>query len=106
MTIPVKPLGLIKNLIESVGLDVTYVYDDLIFIEHNAFMLQMGEQGENIGLWFNIDCDIKERPKILHSLHGAAAGLSLSVELQGTYSMSSGTENESFQLELNATQVV
>lgn len=102
--IPVKPLGLIKTLIETVGLDVTYVYDDLVFIEHNAFLFQMGEQGEDIGLWFNVDCKVEERPKILLSLHEAAAGLSLTVDLKGTYSMNTGAEDESFQLAFNPTQ--
>lgn len=106
MTIPVKPLGLIKNLIESMGLDVTYVYDDLVFIEHNAFLLQMGTEGEKVSLWFNDACKVEERPGILHDLHGFATGLGLTIKLQGTYSMNSCDENESFSLQFDATQSV
>lgn len=99
MSIPLRPLGMIKNLIEAVGLDISYVYDDLIFIEHNAFLLQMEEKGENLGVWFNADSNPVDRPIILSQLQAEGAKLSLQVREKGTYSLTGRNDGESFQLE-------
>ena len=40
-----NPLGKVKELVESVGMAISYAYDDLVFLEHNAFLLQFGEDG-------------------------------------------------------------
>jgi hypothetical protein len=107
MTVPLRPLGLAKDLIEAVGLDVTYVYDDLIFIEHNAFLLQMEEKGENIGLWFNTESTPSNRPEITTQLKAAGKTLSLNVSLKGTFSITrqDDNDNETFQILFNDQEI-
>lgn len=97
--IPHKPLGLIKTLIETCGLDVSYVYDDLVFINHNAYLLQMGEQGEDIGIWFNSESNLADRPVMLKQLVEAGVKMSLNIFEKGTYSLKSEDNEESFRLE-------
>ncbi len=105
MTVPLRPLGLAKDLIEAVGLDVTYVYDDLIFIEHNAFLLQMEEQGENIGVWFNTESTSADRPEITTKLKAAGKELSLKVSDKGTFSIARQGDDETFQIVFNDHEV-
>lgn len=101
MTIPTKPLGIIKDLVEGVGLDVTYAYEDLIFIEHNAFILQMEENPEDIGVWFNTQSTEEDRPKILSQLQGQGKNLKLNVLQKGTFSMNGDGESEAIQIVFN-----
>lgn len=55
----------IKSIIESTGLSISYLYDDLIFVKHNAYMLRFDDDRPNhFFLHFNFDSDEKERPKI------------------------------------------
>lgn len=54
-SIPYRPLGLVKDVLEQVGAEVSYVYEDLIFITHNHFLLQFGKSGEVLFFYANED---------------------------------------------------
>lgn len=43
-----RPLGKVKELVESVGMGLSFAYDDLVFPEHNAFLLQFGEESGSL----------------------------------------------------------
>lgn len=47
MPLPYRPLGYIREVVNQLGLEVTYIYEDLVYIEHNAFLLQMGDRGKS-----------------------------------------------------------
>lgn len=97
--IPLRPLGYIKSLIETIGLEVSYVYDDLVFIEHNAFLLQFSAtRGEEVAIWFNSDCPPQERLQILDRLSSAAAAMGLQIIDHGTFSLSAADADQSLQL--------
>lgn len=87
MSIPYRPLGIIIEVIEAMGLDVTYAYDDLVFIEHNAFLLRMGEQGEQVYLFFNEDSDPDSRGEVKKQLTEQASSKGLQISSSGTYVM-------------------
>lgn len=100
MSIPLRPFGIIKTLIDTIGLDISFAYDDLVFIEHNAFLLQMGEKsGADLGVWFNEDSTPTDRPGILSRLQTEGAKLSLDIYEKGTYSLNSLDGSEEMQLE-------
>ncbi len=46
--VPHRPLGMVKEILESLGMDISYAYDDLIFIDHNQFLLQFGETATDL----------------------------------------------------------
>lgn len=99
MTIPLRPFGIIKTLIDAVGLDISYAYDDLVFIEHNAFLLQMGEDnGEDLAVWFNEDSTPADRPHILSQLQAEGAKLSLDIYEKGTYSLDNSDSCKDIQI--------
>lgn len=91
--IPFRPLGLIKELIDTTGLNITHVYEDLVFIEHNAFILQMGEQGEDLKIIFNTESEQEKRPEIQAELAKRAETYGLKLTNGGTYSLVEGEED-------------
>jgi len=72
MDIPSRPLGLIVGIIEQMGLDVTYAYEDLVFIELNAFLLRMGDKSEQVHLYFNTESDVDQRGAVAEQLSALA----------------------------------
>jgi len=52
-----KPLGKLKELVESVGMGVSYAYDDLVFLDHNGFLMQFGEDGRTVFIHTNSEAD-------------------------------------------------
>ena len=101
--IPLRPLGLVKNLIESLGLDITYLFDDLIFIEHNAFLLQMGtDRGEEIAVWFNEESTPSDRPEMLLRLQEEGKTCGLLIQEKGTYSLSDNHNGDGVDIRFNA----
>jgi len=68
-------------------LEVTYTFDDLVYIEHNAFLLRMGEQGEIVHVYFNTESDIQEREAITTQLQTAGQKREIHILRSGTYTM-------------------
>lgn len=100
MDIPCRPLGLLRNLVEAMGLHVTHVFEDLVFIEHNAFLLQMGEEGADVRLWFNDESLPAERPAIAGALVEAGTDYGLRIDRRGTFRLTQQAGAEQLQLEL------
>lgn len=100
MVIPFKPLGIIKEMLEGIGLEITYVYDDLLFIDHNAFLLRMGESGEDIQLYFNTESSVEKRDDIANLLTECGRQYRFAVKRRGTYSILESAGKEEFQLHL------
>jgi hypothetical protein len=96
MKVPYRPLGLIKEMIDTIGLEVTYVYEDLVFIQHNAFLVQMGEKGEDIGVRFNTESNPQARSELINRLSRAASPLNLIVTEQGLFQLSHEEGEENF----------
>jgi len=95
MNVPQKnPLGLVLNIVEGMGLEVTYAYDNLVFIEHNAFLLEMdNERPDIINLYFNIESDIKARSGIKEQLESHAHENNIIIKSKGLFSMEANDDN-------------
>lgn len=57
---PFSPLGILKMALKTIGHEGSHCYDDLVFIEHNAVLLRMGQKGEEVSLFFNTESDIEK----------------------------------------------
>jgi hypothetical protein len=95
---PLKPLGIIKEMLDGIGIEITYAYDDLIFVEHNAFLLQMGKSGEDVRLYFNTDSSMEKRDDITNLLKECGRQYRFIVDRKGTYTVSQNKCEEDFQL--------
>ena len=103
MTIPFRPLGIITEVVEQMGLDVTYAYEDLAFISHNAFLLRMGDKGKDVHLYFNEASDAAERSTITEQLTQFASARDLTIINSGTYIMKPRPDD---QLDIHFTETL
>lgn len=51
-----RPLYLVNELAQAVGQEVTYAYDDLVFISHSEVLVQFNEN-ESLNLYLHQDLD-------------------------------------------------
>lgn len=93
-----RPLGLVKEMVNSLGLEVTYAYEDLVFVEHNAFLLQFDDEKQLVRVYINHDCPEEEVQSLAAGVADAAAGVELPVELCGRYAVTTDEHNESFSV--------
>lgn len=103
--IPYRPLGILKTVLESHGFQVTHCYEDLVFIEHNAFLLRMEEKGEEVSLFFNTDSEPEKRAGIADALHGAGNHYRLAISPRGTYRLTANEEDNSLDLEFREMEM-
>ena len=87
MSVPFRPLGLVKEMLTAMGLESTYVYEDLIFVSHNAFLLRFGEKGEDLGLLLNRECPPKDAREVTAKALEAAANVGFAAAFRGTYEL-------------------
>jgi hypothetical protein len=83
--VPYRPLGLLKNLTESLGFQISHCYEELVFIEHNAFLLRMEEEGKDVSLFFNEESDTDKRDGITAAFKEEGAKQMLEITNRGTY---------------------
>lgn len=89
--VPFRPLGILKMVLETLGFEVTYCYEDLVFIEHNAFLMRMEAKGEEVSLFFNTESDLNKRDEIEALLKNEGKTHNLIISRSGTYQI---TPNE------------
>ncbi|ASQ90764.1 hypothetical protein CHL67_07380 [Prosthecochloris sp. GSB1] len=87
MTIPYRPLGIVREMITGLGHEVAYAYDDLVFVDHNACVLQFTDSPENLKLYFNIELPDEDAEKIAGELVEAAGKRNMRIELKGHYEL-------------------
>ena len=63
-----RPLGKITAILADIGLEVTYAYDDLVFVQHSAFLLQFTDEPKILKLFTNSECDQVDANAIASSI--------------------------------------
>jgi len=95
-----RPLGIAKEIVESLRLEITYHYDDLIFVEHNAFILQFDDASDtNLKVFFNTDLESEKRTEIEAKLTVSARDREFTITVCGLYEMTN--EKGSKELKIN-----
>ncbi|ABB23544.1 MAG: hypothetical protein A3K90_03595 [Pelodictyon luteolum] len=98
MNIPFRPLGPVMQLLLELGHEVTYAYDDLVFINNNEFLLQFGSTGPSLNLFFNHECPKQTIEHIEQSIIPAADRKGISITRKGAYKLT-GQDDETMQVE-------
>lgn len=93
-TVPYRPLGHISAVMEKMNLEVTFAYENIVYVSHSAFILVMGEIGEEVFLYFNIESNEEDRQEILRQLTEAATGSELSFIDSGFFEMNQKGQEE------------
>lgn len=55
-----RPLGVLKEVVESLGLAVSYAYEDLVFLDHPHFLLQFTESVSEVQIHVNEEAESRE----------------------------------------------
>ncbi|HSH14339.1 MAG TPA: hypothetical protein VLA15_11330 [Desulfurivibrionaceae bacterium] len=92
------PLGKVKQIVEAVGMDISYAHEDLVFLEHNAFLLQFTDHADEIRLHRNIEAEAGALADVLVLLRVAAAGVGLELTEGEPYRLTP-VDGENIQLE-------
>lgn len=94
-----KPLGKALNIVASTKLEVTYTYDDLIFVEHNPFLLQFDStKSDLLHLYFNKDCEISEAKRLFQVISKSASLEKMKIKDAGKFSLDSNEETQELQI--------
>ena len=107
----IKPLGQIKELIEFMGMGISYAYEDLVFLQPNVFLLQFddsggaGQQDDHDGhpmlVHTNSEADKQEIKPLVDQLVQAAPKYGLAITRGTSYSMTQA-EDETVSIEFHA----
>lgn len=95
-----KPLGKITAILADLGLEVTYAYDDLVFVQHSAFLLLFTDKPNVLKLFTNSECDPFEANSVATNIVLAFHKGGFIANPAGKYTL---TENEDETLSLAFT---
>lgn len=99
MALPYRPLGVVKQLLEEIGIEITYAYEDLVFIQHNPFLLQFGKVGEVLFFYANVEIEDSEADHLFSTVQAAAGNNGITTLIhRGRYRLSA-EEGENLSLE-------
>lgn len=92
MSVHYRPLGMVKEALEQIGIEVTYAYEDLVFIQHNHFLLQFGKTGAILFFYANVDTAEHEADQLFTDVRTAASGKGITLLHRGRYQLTADTD--------------
>ncbi|NBC84342.1 MAG: hypothetical protein GVY19_13315 [Bacteroidetes bacterium] len=94
-----RPLGKARNIVERMALAITHIHDDLIFIEHNAFILRFDDACENnLFLHFNEISHPSERDNIALQVSRSAQVEGFTIQKGKHFKMEQKAGSEEIQI--------
>ncbi len=73
---------------EATGLDLTYAYDDLVFPEHMAFLIQFNDANDkSLFCYFHNDCNPEDQKQLFDELVKVAVKEKISLEEKGSFEL-------------------
>lgn len=85
---------------EATGLDISYAYDDLVFPEHTAFIIQFDDTDDKkLFCYFRTDCPPNEKTKIFSELDRCAVADKFTIDNKGTFELVQ--KNEEVEIHFN-----
>lgn len=85
-------------VVDATGLDIMYAYEDLVFPEHGAFMIQFDDKKNNqLYCYFHEDCKPDDQKNILESISNESLKKKCFIEMKGMYTFSQQGENIQIQ---------
>jgi hypothetical protein len=93
-----KPLGIVREIVESAGMGISYAYEDLVFLEHNAFLLQFTANDKEIFVHTNSEADKMEIKEPIAKLKMVGLTHGLTFTVVGRYRLSQ-VDEENIRIE-------
>ena len=89
-----KPLGIVKEIVETAGMSISYAYDDLVFIAHNAYLLQFTDKNSELMIHVNSEADESAIQEDITRLKAEASARNIVFKDGSRYTLSQeGNEN-------------
>ncbi len=93
-----RPLGIVKAIVESAGMGISYAYDDLVFLDHNAFLLQFTDNDKEILIHANSEAEGREIKDSIARLKNVAASHEITFTDGGLYALTQA-DDENIRIE-------
>ena len=83
-----RSLNKVKELIELMGFAISYPFDDLVFVDTNAFLIQYDDLNDNkFNVHFNTDLDLEAKNELMEQFKKAGEKKALSLEFKGLFNI-------------------
>jgi hypothetical protein len=101
--VPLRPLNKVTELAAACGLEVTYAYDDLVFLAHSEVLIQFPKTA-NAPLMLHVHNQVrsKDADKIVSEFTHAASEMQLALAIGTTFSMREMAETQEMQVVFDA----
>lgn len=83
-----RALGKITAILAELGLEITYAYDDLVFVQECAFLLQFTSIKNELKLFVNSECDPKVASEVAGNIVLDCDKEGYSIVPEGRYTLS------------------
>ncbi|MCI5148761.1 MAG: hypothetical protein D3916_05115 [Candidatus Electrothrix sp. MAN1_4] len=96
--VPILKLGVIKEIVEATGMGISYAYEDLVFLDHNALLLQFTDASDKVVMHINQEADTELIQASIAALKKAAQEREMTFLDGYTYALTQG-EDEQISIE-------
>jgi len=94
-----RELGLVREALTAAEMEISYAYEDLIFLEHNGFLLRFNDNPQEISIHVNIEADEKKLAGAMALLQLKATEVGLTLTTGEKYRIRPMDGEENIQLE-------
>lgn len=92
--VTLRPLGRVQAALETVGLDVTYAYDDLVFVQHGLLVLQFDDEDvETLYLFSNAELPPEAAEREAERTRDAFEGTELRLVEKGRFQLTQSPDS-------------
>ena len=94
MTDIMRPLNIVQNIIDKLDLSLTYVYDDLVFIEQAVILIQFDKKNQKtLMLFLHKDMSTNIQDQMIDRFSEAAKQYEVTVNYNGRFELLENAEN-------------
>lgn len=97
-------IGVVKDIVESIGMKIGHAYENLVFLDHNAFILQFTEEDDKVTIHSNSTADKTSLKSIISLLQMAAQNREMIFSEGSDYSLSQ-VDDENLRLEFMTNDI-
>ena len=84
---------------DGCGIDIAYAFEDLVFSEHELFIIQFVEKSASeLDCWFNKECIEENKVQMFNSLAKSATLNGMNMKYRGKFELSQKENAEQFDI--------
>lgn len=93
-----------RRIIEkATQLEITWAYEDIVFVEHSAFLIRFDEDTTRLHCYFNTDCSETESKVIFKCLEIAAKDEHMHIDNTGRFNFLPVKDNDEIRIAFHET---